>query len=91
MAFEPKEPQKDLKYEEERLYSDKELNNYTKKELKNFKVKHEIPMLEELESGPWPSFVADAKRGALHRRKLGDDRMMIDRVYVDGRSQTHDR
>jgi sulfite reductase alpha subunit len=83
MAFEPKEDQKELKYEELRLYTDKELKNYTKEELKNFKIKHKIPMLEDLEKGPWPSFVADAKREALHRRKLADDRMMIDRDVVE--------
>ena len=44
MAFEPKEPQKELKYEELRIYSDEELHNYTDEELKNFKIKHDIPM-----------------------------------------------
>ncbi len=83
MAFEPKEPQKDLKYEELRIYSDEELNNYTEEELKNFKIKHDIPMCESLEEGPWPSFVADAKREALHRRNLADDRMMIERDVVE--------
>ena len=62
MAFEPKEEQKELNYQELRIYSDEELNSYTDEELKNFKIKHDIPMLEDLESGPWPSFVADAKR-----------------------------
>ena len=61
MAFEPKEPQKELKYKELRIYSDEELNNYTEEELKDFKCKHDIPDLDELEKGPWPSFVADAK------------------------------
>jgi len=83
MAFEPKEPQKELKYNELRIYSDEELNNYTEEELKNFKIKHDIPMLEDLEKGPWPSFVADAKREALRRRKLPDDRMMIHREVVE--------
>ena len=83
MAFEAKEPQKELKYEELRIYSDEELNNYTENELKEFKIKHEIPMCEEMEKGPWPSFVADAKREALHRRKLADDRMMIERDVVE--------
>ena len=77
MAFEPREDQKELIYDELRIYSDEELNNYTEEELKNFKIKHDIPMCEELESGPWPSFVADAKREALRRRKLPDDRMLI--------------
>jgi len=83
MSFEPKEPQKELKYEELRIYRDEELNNYTEEELKDFKCKHDIPDLDELEKGPWPSFVADAKREALHRRKLADDRMMIGRETVE--------
>ncbi len=83
MAFEPKEPQKELKYDETRIYSDAELNNYTEEELKNFKIKHETPDLDELEKGPWPSFVADAKQGALHRRKLADDRMLIERDVIE--------
>ncbi|UCF84640.1 MAG: hypothetical protein JSV50_03145, partial [Desulfobacteraceae bacterium] len=64
MAFEPKQPQKEIKYEELRIYSDEELKNYTEKELKDFKIKHDIPMCDDLEKGPWPSFVADAKREA---------------------------
>ena len=83
MAFEPREDQKELKYNELRLYTDEELNNYTDEELKNFKIKHDTPMCDELEKGPWPSFVADAKREALHRRKLADDRMMIESDVVE--------
>ncbi len=83
MAFEPNEEQKELKYDELRIYSDEELNNYTEDELKAFKCKHDIPDMDELEKGPWPSFVADAKREALHRRNLADDRMMIDRDVVE--------
>ncbi|AGL03889.1 dissimilatory-type sulfite reductase subunit alpha [Desulfoscipio gibsoniae] len=83
MPFEPKEPQKEIKYQETRIYTDAELNNYTEEELKNFKIKHEIPDLEELEKGPWPSFVADAKQEALRRRKLADDKMLIDRDVVE--------
>ncbi len=83
MAFEPKEPQNAINYAENRIYTDAELNNYTEEELKNFKVKHEIPDLEELEKGPWPSFVSDAKQGALHRKKLADDRMLIDRDVIE--------
>jgi len=83
MAFEPNEEQKELKYDELRIYSDEELNNYTEDELKNFKCKHDIPDMDELEKGPWPSFVADAKREALHRKNLADDRMMIDREVVE--------
>ncbi len=47
--FEPNEEQKELKYEELRIYTDEELNNYTDEELKNFKCKHDIPDMEELE------------------------------------------
>jgi sulfite reductase alpha subunit len=79
VAFEPKRPVKKINYQEVRIYSDAELNNYTEEELKNFKIKHEIPMLEELEKGPWPSFVADAKRNALRRKKLADDKLLIDK------------
>ena len=83
MAFEPNEEQKELKYDELRIYSDEELNNYTEDELKNFKCKHDIPDMDELEKGPWPSFVADAKREALHRKNLGQDRLMIDQNVVE--------
>jgi sulfite reductase alpha subunit len=83
MAFEPREEQSELKYDELRIYSDDELNNYTEEELKNFKCMHEIPDLDELESGPWPSFVADSKRAALHRRNLADDRMLIERDVIE--------
>jgi len=83
MAFEPREPQKELKYKELRIYSDEELNNYTEEELKNFKCRHDIPDLDELEKGPWPSFVADAKREALHRSKLAEDRMMVGKDVVE--------
>ncbi|MFN3535747.1 MAG: sulfite reductase, dissimilatory-type subunit alpha, partial [Desulfatiglandales bacterium] len=83
MEFKPKGEEKEIKYQEARIYSDEELHNYTEEELKNFKVKHPIPMCEQLESGPWPSFVADAKRGALHRKKLGQDRLMIERDVIE--------
>ncbi len=83
MAFEPNEEQKVLKYDELRIYNDEELNNYTDDELKDFKCKHDIPDLDEMEKGPWPSYVADAKREALHRRKLPDDRMLIERDVVE--------
>ncbi|OAT80832.1 dissimilatory-type sulfite reductase subunit alpha [Desulfotomaculum copahuensis] len=83
MAFEPKREEKALKYEELRIYTDEELKNYSEEELKNFKIKHETPALDELEKGPWPSFVADAKREALHRKKLDADRMMTDKDAVD--------
>ncbi|MCP4682160.1 MAG: dissimilatory-type sulfite reductase subunit alpha [Desulfobacterales bacterium] len=81
--FEPNEKQKELKYDELRIYTDEELNNYTEEDLKNYKCKHDIPDMEELEKGPWPSFVADCKREAVHRRNLADDRMMIERDVVE--------
>ena len=34
-------------------------------------------MMDELEKGPWPSFVSDIKREALHRRKLGQENLMM--------------
>ncbi|MDI6631650.1 MAG: sulfite reductase, dissimilatory-type subunit alpha, partial [Thermoanaerobacteraceae bacterium] len=40
-------------------------------------------MLEELESGPWPSFVADLKVEAWRRRRLADDRMFMPREAVE--------
>lgn len=83
MPFEPKRPQKKLKYEEMRIYREEELHNYTEEGLKNFQVKHAIPDLEELENGPWPSFVADAKREALHRKKLADDRVLLPQDTVE--------
>ena len=83
MAFEPKRDEKEIKYAEARIYSDAELHNYTEEELKNFKIKHSTPMCDELESGPWPSFVADAKREALHRKKLGQEKLMIEKDVVD--------
>ena len=83
MAFEPREDQKELKYDELRIYSDEELNNYTEEDLKNFKTRHDTPMCDDLESGPWPSFVADAKREALHRKNLPADRMMIKSEVVE--------
>jgi sulfite reductase alpha subunit len=78
VSFEPQEPKKVIKYEDVRIYTDAEINNYTEEELKAFKIKYDIPDLEELENGPWPSFVADAKQAALHRSKLPADRMLID-------------
>ena len=79
MAFEPREPQKKLIYDELRIYSDEEINNFTEEELKSFKIKYDIPDVEDLEKGPWPSFVADSKQEALHRSKLPEDRMLTPR------------
>jgi sulfite reductase alpha subunit len=64
-------------YKDIRIFTDEQLKNYTEEELKNFKVKHATPMLDELEKGPFPSFVSDLKREALHRKKLGQDNLLI--------------
>jgi sulfite reductase alpha subunit len=64
-------------YNDIRIFTDEQLKNYTEEELKNFKPKHSTPMLDELEKGPWPSFVSDIKREALHRKKLGQDNLLI--------------
>jgi len=86
-------------YKDVRIFTDEELKNYTEDELKSFKIKHDTPMLDELEKGPWPSFVSDIKREALHRKKLGQDNLMmpmdacedllgiVELSYVDG--ETH--
>ncbi len=83
MDFRPKFEQKEIKYEEMRIYTDEELNNYTDEELEEFKCKHDISKVEKLESGPWPSFVSDMKREALHRKKLPDARMMMPKDVVE--------
>ena len=31
-------------------------------------LKHKTPLLDQLESGPWPSFVSDLKREAISRK-----------------------
>jgi sulfite reductase alpha subunit len=72
-----KEEKEHRKYSDVRIFTDEQLKNYTEDELKNFKAKHATPMLDELETGPWPSFVSDLKREALHRKKLGQDNLMI--------------
>ena len=81
--FVPEVDQRPIKYDEMRVFSDEDLNNYTEEELKNYKVKYDIPFCEEMEKGPWPSYVADAKREALHRHKLGQDKLLIDVEVVD--------
>jgi len=44
VPFEPKEPQKEIKYSEMRIYTDEELNNYTEEELKNLKLSMTSPI-----------------------------------------------
>jgi sulfite reductase alpha subunit len=70
-------------YNDIRIFTDEQLKNYTEEELKNFKPKHDTPMLDELEKGPWPSFISDLKREALHRKKLGQENLMIPEGLVD--------
>ena len=36
-------------------------------------AKHPTPKLDQLESGPWPSFVSDIKQEAAHRIKNPDN------------------
>jgi sulfite reductase alpha subunit len=66
-------------YNDIRIYSEEDFKKaaYTQEELKAFKIKHATPQLDELEKGPWPSVVSDVKREALHRKKLGQDNLMI--------------
>jgi dissimilatory sulfite reductase alpha subunit len=78
-----KEEKEHRKYDDVRIFSDEDLKNYTEDELKAFKPKHATPLLDELESGPWPSFVSDMKREALHRQKLGQDKLLIPMEAVD--------
>ncbi len=70
-------------YNDVRIFTDDQLKNYTEEELKNFKAKHTTPNLDELEKGPFPSFVSDLKREALHRKKLGQDNLMIPEGIVE--------
>lgn len=72
-------------YNDVRTYSEEDLKkaSYTEEELKAFKPKHPTPMLDELEKGPFPSFVSDLKREALHRKKLGQDNLMIPEGIVE--------
>ncbi len=50
-------------------------STYLPKEKKSTKPFHKTPMLDQLESGPWPSFVTGLKRLAMNE-KYGD--MMVD-------------
>ena len=70
-------------YNDIRIFTDEQLHNYTEEELKNYKPKHDTTMLYELEKGPWPSFVSDIKREALHRHKLGQNDLMIPAEICD--------
>ena len=78
-----KEEKEHRTYQDIRIFTDEQLKNYTEDELKSLKTKHDISKLEQLESGPWPSFVSDIKREALHRHKLGQDNLMIPAEICD--------
>ena len=47
------------------------------------KKMHDTPMLDQLESGPWPSFVTGLKR-------LANDNDMMPVAIVDGRRSTYE-
>jgi len=45
--------------------------------------KHNTPMLDELEKGPWPSFVSDMKRQAEKKPEVWDILGQLERSYED--------
>ena len=45
--------------------------------------KHDTPMLDQLESGPWPSFVADIKRQAAKNEACWDILGQLELSYKD--------
>jgi len=55
MAFEPKEPQKELKYKELRIYSDEELNNYTEESSRTSNVSMIFPIWMNWKKVPGPA------------------------------------
>ncbi|MGM0646507.1 MAG: dissimilatory-type sulfite reductase subunit alpha, partial [Thermodesulfobacteriota bacterium] len=48
-------------------------------------AKHETPLLDQLESGPWPSFVSDIKResDARHTNEKGVEYQIPENVCDD--------
>lgn len=46
-------------------------------------AKHDTPLLDELESGPWPSFVTDLKRMAEKKEACGDLLGLLELSYKD--------
>ncbi|MEM5789632.1 MAG: sulfite reductase, dissimilatory-type subunit alpha, partial [Syntrophobacteraceae bacterium] len=42
-------------------------------EVKRMALKHQTPMLDDLEKGPWPSFVTDVKRMAAKGNRMCED------------------
>ena len=45
--------------------------------------KHDTPLLDQLESGPWPSFVKDIKRQAEKNEACWDILGQLELSYVD--------
>ncbi|MEE4165791.1 MAG: sulfite reductase, dissimilatory-type subunit alpha, partial [Desulfocapsaceae bacterium] len=46
-------------------------------------AKHETPLLDQLESGPWPSFVTDLKRQAEKKPECFDILGQLELSYKD--------
>lgn len=46
--------------------------------------KHDTPLLDQLESGPWPSFVSDLKRQAETKDECNDILGQVELSYKDG-------
>jgi hypothetical protein len=47
-------------------------------------AKHETPLLDELEKGPWPSFVTDLKQQAATKPECWDILGQLELSYKDG-------
>ncbi|MGD8439435.1 MAG: sulfite reductase, dissimilatory-type subunit alpha, partial [Holophagae bacterium] len=43
--------------------------------------KHETPLLDELEKGPWPSFVKEIKKEAVRNDMANDVLGILERSY----------
>ena len=46
-------------------------------------LKHKTPLLDELEKGPWPSFVSDVKQIAERKPMCEDLLGLLEQSYVD--------
>ena len=46
-------------------------------------AKHETPLLDQLESGPWPSFVTDLKQQAATKPEIWDILGQLELSYKD--------
>ncbi|HLD46714.1 MAG TPA: sulfite reductase, dissimilatory-type subunit alpha, partial [Desulfobaccales bacterium] len=44
---------------------------------------HKTPLLDQLESGPWPSFITDLKRVAGRKKSAADLLGVLERSYKD--------